>query len=229
MRNQVTSRRTEIQLLSQLALSGKEPDSVQELACFDEPGRVKFARLAYDHHVVLRAFQPLHDAAVRLGANDLADWTARTLDSEKTRIANALEFLDVICGELERAGCPVTVMKSLDHWPDIGNDLDLFTTACREEISSVLYKAFKAQAQPRSWGDRLADKCNYRIPGLRASVEVHHSRLGQTGEHRSLATRFMTRRIPVRFGSYTFFLPAPEERIIAATLQRMYRHVYVRV
>jgi hypothetical protein len=29
--------------------------------------------------------------------------------------------------------------------------------------------------------------------------------------------------------NYTFLVPAPEERVIAATLQRMYRHLYVRI
>src|SRR5205807_387571 len=72
-------------------------------------------------------------------------------------------------------------------------------------------------------------KCGYRIPRLRATVEVHHGRLGQTGEHTTLAHRFITRRVPVQIGGYTFFLPAPEERVIAATLQRMYRHLYMRI
>jgi hypothetical protein len=92
-----------------------------------------------------------------------------------------------------------------------------------------LQQKFQATAQSRTWGDRLAQKCGYRIPGLRATVEIHHGRLGQTGEHRVLAHRFLARRVPVELAGYTFFIPAPEERVIAATLQRMYRHLYVRV
>ena len=33
----------------------------------------------------------------------------------------------------------------------------------------------------------------------------------------------------IRLNGNTFYVPAPEERIFAATLQRMYRHFYFRV
>ena len=83
--------------------------------------------------------------------------------------------------------------------------------------------------EPRSWGDRLANKWNFAIPGLPESVEVHAKRLGQTGEHTALARRFVTRRIPKTLNGLTFLVPSPEERVIVATLQRMYRHFYFRV
>jgi len=58
---------------------------------------------------------------------------------------------------------------------------------------------------------------------------VHCKRLGQTGEHTAMARRFVTRRVPKQLSGYTFMVPAPEERVIVATLQRMYRHFYFRV
>jgi hypothetical protein len=219
----------ELHLLSQLALASDGQAAVRDLAAMNQERRAAFLKLAHEHHVVIRSLQPLHTAASQAGASELAEWAAGSLAGEQVRIANALEFLDAICRELEAAGCPTTVMKSLDHWPDIGNDLDLYTEAPQDAVRSVLRQEFQATGQARTWGDRLAQKCGYRIPGLRATVEVHHGRLGQTGEHRVLAHRFITRRIPVQLGGYTFILPAPEERVIAATLQRMYRHLYVRI
>jgi hypothetical protein len=44
-----------------------------------------------------------------------------------------------------------------------------------------------------------------------------------------VARRFISRRVPLELGGYTFLVPAPEERIIEASLQRMYRHFYFRV
>jgi hypothetical protein len=219
----------EIELLSQLALAGDGTAAVHDLAPASEAARAAFVKLAHGHHVVIRSLRPLQSAAVVGGSTELAAWAARSLAAEEARIANALEYLDVICRELESAGCRTTVMKSLDHWPDIGNDLDLYTEAGLEATQQVLQQKFQATAQTRTWGDRLAQKCGYRVPGLRATVEIHHGRLGQTGEHRVLARRFIARRVPVQIAGYTFPLPAPEERVIAATLQRMYRHLYVRV
>ena len=44
-----------------------------------------------------------------------------------------------------------------------------------------------------------------------------------------LAHRCIDRRVTMRINGHQFFVPAPEERIFAATLQRMYRHFYFRV
>jgi len=219
----------EIELLSQLALAGDGVAAVRDLAGAPEASRAAFVKLAHGHHVVIRSLRPLQGAASTAGAMELADWASRSLIAEEARIANALEYLAAICSELEAAGCRTTIMKSLDHWPDIGNDLDLYTEADLAATQSVLQQKFQATAQTRTWGDRLAKKCGYRVPGLRATVEIHHGRLGQTGEHRVLARRFIARRVPVQLAGYTFLVPAPEERVIAATLQRMYRHLYVRV
>lgn len=219
----------DLYLLSRLVLAGDGKDAIRHLEKTDEAGRVSFRRLSHSHHVVFRGLRPLATAAVESGAIELANWAKEALETENARITNALEFLHSICCEFEAAGCPVLVMKSLDHWPDIGNDLDVYTAASHRETRSLLGEKFHAVPLTQSWGDRLADKVSFRIPGLRATVEVHHGRLGQTGEHRVLARRFMERRTPVEVGGYRFMVPAPEERVIAATLQRMYRHLYIRL
>ena len=216
-------------LLSRLVLAGDGSPAVERLKDADDTSRLAFQKLSHSHHVLVRGLRSLKTAALESGASELAGWATQGLEAEDLRIANALEFLHPICQELEAAGCPVLVMKSLDHWPDIGTDIDLYTTGSQRQTRSLLQEKFHAVALEQSWGDRLADKVSYRVPGLRASVEVHHGRLGQTGEHRLLARRFMERRLPVHVSSYEFLVPAPEERVIATTLQRMYRHLYVRI
>jgi len=137
--------------------------------------------------------------------------------------------LQKVCDALEEADCPVAVMKTLDHWPDLGNDLDLVSTGRRVDIVKVFTQQFNANLEARSWGDRLANKWNFTLPGLRESIETHIGRLGQTGEHIALARRFIDRRVIVQVNGLSFYIPAPEERIFAATLQRMYRHFYFRI
>ncbi len=163
------------------------------------------------------------------GNTELAGWANEVLAKEEARIQNALTYLHRICDALEQGGCPTTVMKSLDHWPDLGNDLDLYTTADERQVVQIMTSRMGAHTEPRSWGDRLANKWNFAVPGLPESVEVHAQRLGQTGEHIAMARRFVTRRVPKSVAGMTFLVPAPEERVIVATLQRMYRHFYFRV
>jgi hypothetical protein len=222
-----TTNTVEIHALSQLTLSPENAEpSIRYLAGLDDAGRQKLAALADSNHVVIRAFGVV---AGRADDHALADWANGTLAKETQRIDNALTHLHKICSELEAAGCAVTVMKSLDHWPDLGNDLDLYTIADEQQIRRVMLKRMGARVEARSWGDRLANKWNFAIPGLPESVEVHAKRLGQTGEHTALARRFVTRRIAKTLNGLTFLVPSPEERVIVATLQRMYRHFYFRV
>jgi hypothetical protein len=178
--------------------------------------------------VVLRALLPLSTSARAQGNEEIAEWCDGVLIQEEARIDKSLKFLAHICQKLESAGIQLTVIKSLDHWPDIGNDLDLYTPCDQKKVSDAMLQFFGAWQKGRTWGDRLAQKYNFGVRGLAKSVEIHQGCLGQTGEHILMARRFHTRRVPQRVGDYTFMVPAAEERIIAATLQRMYRHLYIR-
>src|SRR5271169_3158787 len=178
-----------IHILSLLALN---PQSANELfAAFErlsESEREEFYSLADSNHVVLRALEPLHQvAASRAAANSangvatyvaLAEWTGTQIERERSRVARALASLHKICSELEAAGCATSVMKSLDHYPDLGSDLDLYTTADEGAVAEVMTKRFQAHIEARSWGDRLAHKWNFGVPGLPEPIEVHAQRLG---------------------------------------------------
>ncbi len=218
----------DLDALSRLTLAPQNADVVvRTIAGFLQSEREQFVALADANHVVIRSLQVV--AQNTSIAPEVSHWAIGVLEKEHQRIQNALTFLHHICEELEQGGCPTTVMKSLDHWPDLGNDLDLYTTADEGRVKEIMQKRLSAHIEPRSWGDRLANKWNFAIPGLPESVEVHAQRLGQTGEHRTMARRFVSRRVPKTVNGLTFLVPAPEERVIVATLQRMYRHFYFRV
>ena len=218
----------ELHALTQLTLSPTNAQAaVNYVAGLTGEQRDALVSLADSNHVVVRALEVVQRMA---GSNtELAEWADGVLAKEDLRIHNALTFLHHICDALEQGGCPTTVMKSLDHWPDLGNDLDLYTTADERQVVQIMSTRMGAHTEPRSWGDRLANKWNFAVPGLPESVEVHAQRLGQTGEHIAMARRFVTRRVPKSVAGLTFLVPAPEERVIVATLQRMYRHFYFRV
>ena len=223
----ITGEKEHIEALSLLTLAPQgAAGAATYVAGLDAQQRAQFLELADSHHVVVRVLQCLR--TLTAGKNGLELWINSNLRGEQERIDCALPWLQRICQELERAGCQVVVMKSLDHAPDLGNDLDLYTTAGEDLVGGVFAK-LGAQIAPRSWGDRLAHKWNFALPGLRESVEVHSQRLGQTGEHVQMARRFVDRRGSLRLAGYMFPVPAPEERILVAVLQRMYRHFYFRV
>lgn len=224
-------------LLSRLVLGRDETvtgtwnqwqDSVEEIsslvATLNEADWKTLLSLANSHHVILRALPRL----LSLPGGEEYDWISTAIEAEQARIDRALSFLSPVCEALEQAG-PVVVIKSLDHWPDLGSDLDLYTKADARDVVAIMNSRFHAQLSKRSWGDCMANKWNFEVPGLPEPIEVHVRRLGQMGEQRLIGDSLVARSAPVRFGAYTFRVPSPEDRMIVSTLQRMFRHFYIRL
>ena len=185
--------------------------------------------LANINHVVMRGIEIVQQIMQNAGGGARAEWAQGVLRAERARITNALSFLEEVCAAFEGERYDVTVMKSLDHWPDLGSDLDLYTNAAPSDVISLMRMRFKAEIAPRSWGDRLASKWNFVIPGLPELVEIHIGRLGQTGEQREIASRLPERGRLVVVGNRTFRVPSISDRLMISTLQRMYRHFYFRL
>ena len=185
--------------------------------------------LANLNHVVVRGFEIALKIFQDAQDGMRAEWAEAALAEERARIDNAIPFLRAICTAFDEEGLEVTVIKSLDHWPDLGSDLDLYTSATPEQVIPLMRRRFQAELDARSWGDRLACKWNFLIPGLPESVEIHVGRLGQTGEQITLADRLMGRTRLVRIGDDTFRVTSASDRLMISTLQRMYRHFYFRL
>jgi hypothetical protein len=207
------------------------PDWAREIArTVGIYGRQDFGELwslATSHHVIMRAFPALCQVMVSQGKEE-AQWCENAIVKESARIEHALSMLSPICQALGKAG-DVIVIKSLDHWPDLGSDLDLYTNLESADVVAIMRERFKARLERRSWGDRLANKWNFVVPGLPELVEVHVSRLGQTGEQVAITNSLVKRSRQAGFGGHSLRIAAPEDRLIISTLQRMYRHFYLRL
>jgi len=185
--------------------------------------------LAQQHHVVargmeacLRQYRQEHDST-------RAKWAEEALSTERERISIALGFLHEVCATFEEHCYDVVVIKTLDHWPDFGSDLDLYTNAHPDKVIRLMEGCFNARIASRSWGDRLAHKWNFCIPGLPEAVEIHIGRLGQTGEQAAFAASLPKRAHTVLAGGYAFRVPSAEDRLMISSLQRMYRHFLFRL
>lgn len=182
--------------------------------------------LAESHHVTIRAFEPLLRLPI---ADHVLRWIKPAVEAQHRRIEEILPLLDSICRACAERGHPLIVIKSLDHWPDFGDDADVYTNAKQKSVRAVLTKGFKATLKPRTLGDRLAQKQTYIIPGIKTHIEAHVQRLGQVGEQVAVAQRFIDCARPLTVNGYTFLIPADQERILAAALMRVYRHLHVRI
>jgi hypothetical protein len=224
-------------LLSRILLRRRNASPSWSASAADWPAKISsFSRSAFDdflvlansHHVVVRAFQTCLEALPE-ECGPVREWLSSALASEQARIGNAMSFLREIARAFEEQSINVAVIKSLDHWPDLGSDLDLFTDAAPDDVIGIMKSAFAAQIAPRSWGDRLAGKWNFIIPGLNELVEIHVGRLGQTGEQIAIAGSLLkdARWSPIE--KHSFRTPSTSHRLMISTLQRMYRHFYFRL
>lgn len=214
-------------LLSRLLLSADI--SSGEIAELNQDQLEDLRQLANTNHVIVRGLDVLLKLERNAQDDIRAEWAATALAAERLRIQNAVSFLARICAAFTADGYDVTVIKSLDHWPDLGSDLDLYTNADSADVCALMSRRFDARIAPRSWGDRLARKWNFLIPGLPEAVEIHVGRLGQTGEQVSVASWLADRAQPITLGDHSFRVPAASDRLMISTLQRMYRHFYFRL
>ena len=228
-----------LQLLSELLLTSPPSSEVSShlpsVKCLEAVSALSLQdledleALAMTNHVIMRSFAPLRNLLGTGGNNEGAEWASSAIQRESHRIRHAVGFLGLICAALEESGCPVTVIKSLDHWPDLGSDLDLYTDSDAASVVQVMSSRFNAKLADRSWGDRLANKWNFIVPGLPELVEVHAGRLGQTGEQTIVTRSLSARTRTIQVDGHQFRVAAPEDRFVISTLQRMYRHFYIRL
>lgn len=228
MTGQLLSHKS-LNLLSRLLLSsrtgGNDPDiSKRTRAEFDS-----LVALSGTNHVLLRGIGAFRNLARQAGDELRTDWADTSLAAEQVRIDRAIPLLGQICNSFTEHGYRVAVIKSLDHWPDLGSDLDLFTDAKPADVIRLMEQEFGAQVASRSWGDRLACKWNFIVAGLPELVEIHVGRLGQTGEQSAIACSLLDRARTVTVSELPFQVPSISERLMISTLQRMYRHFYFRL
>jgi hypothetical protein len=222
--------KAQLDLMCELGLRPeKGREAIAGLSQWDERRLISFFDLLRKHHMILRALNPLQQAATDARLYHVQEAAQAAISAERQRIRASLECLRAICDEFESGGCPVVLFKTLDHWPDFGTDLDLCTIGDERWILDLIVKKFHARRVVRSLGDHLAHKWSFNLGGGPTEVEIHINRLGQAGEHVELARRFINRRRYIELDGYPIPVPAPEERVIAAALQRMYRHLYFRV
>jgi len=200
-----------------------------EIQCISRAQFDELVSLASANHVIVRGLEAFLNLTDEAEDAMRIEWAQTALAAERTRISTALPFMQVICAQFQSQNFDVAVIKSLDHWPDLGSDLDLYTNADSSDVLNLMRKCFDAKVGPRSWGDRLARKWNFYIPGLPEAVEIHMGRLGQTGEQVAIAAHLPARTRQIVLDGQTFRVPSASDRLMISTLQRMYRHFYFRL
>ena len=230
------SQNKSLDLLSRLLINpaedlaaGTAPELEQAVLQISQSDFNALVALADTNHVIVRALDAFRTISQRAGDSARTAWADEALSAERARIHNAVAHLWQITNAFTNRRHSVAVIKSLDHLPDLGSDLDLYTNAAPGEVMRLMREEFNAVPDARSWGDRLAGKWNFIVPGLPELVEIHVGRLGQTGEQFAIASSLIDRTRCISVGELMFRVPSTSDRLMISALQRMYRHFYFRL
>ncbi len=152
----------------------------------------------------------------------------KIISGERERLTHALSAIAQVTREFESRNLSIMVIKTLDNYPDLGHDVDLYTNAPIKEIDDILLNVFKAKLETPNIAERIATKRNYTLP-TNITLEIHCNKLGEVGEEAAVARDLIKTSIKASFEDVSCNVPAPEYRIILCALQRMYRHFNIRL
>jgi hypothetical protein len=219
-----------LNMLLELASGGGHLASIRQyVGNLGMEERADLVALSREQHVLIRALGRLRDDAAEHGNAEMEQWAGEAVRAEAAAVSEVLPVISEMRSALAAVGITLVVMKSLDHWPDFGNDIDLYADGDPQRALQVLGERFHPQIDSRSYGDVLASKWRLLIPGVKKEIELHTERLGQMGEHRQIGERMVRRRRPKCVQGLVLDVPAAEEQVLAVTIERMYRHFFIRV
>lgn len=150
------------------------------------------------------------------------------LKEESERLIKAQEIISAVTKEFEKRNIPFAVMKTLDNYPDLGHDIDIYTDASSDILDEIFISTFKAKLEKPTFSEIMNQKRNYKIPDY-TTFEAHCSRLGQLGEETQIGKDMLIGRETVNIDGITSYIPNPEYRILLCVLQRIYRHFNIRL
>ncbi|HNX82737.1 MAG TPA: nucleotidyltransferase family protein [Candidatus Omnitrophota bacterium] len=150
------------------------------------------------------------------------------LTEENERIAMARKITSAVTKEFEKRNIPFVVMKTLDNYPDLGHDIDLYTEASAALLDEIFIVAFKAKLETPTFSETMNQKRNYKIPDY-TTFEVHCSKLGQLGEELQVGKDMLATRESITIDGMTTYIPKAEYKVLLCVLQRIYRHFNIRI
>lgn len=178
-------------------------------------------RLAKYNNVFMR----LTDALKETGQEAFLKGEASVLSEEKIRCSRSLDLIRTVSADFETDNIPYCFIKSLDNYPDFGNDVDIFFGATLEFVREYILKKYKGIPQKRKVSEFLCAKQSFKSPHW-PLLEIHCRKAGQVGEHDVLAERLVAHRVTKSVDGITHYTPSPVDTLLYIIIHRLYRHLY---
>ena len=154
LRNDPTHKQT-LDALGTILLAPRDPASeqftkaIEYIFALPSEQFEQLLKQAETQRVLRRSLEVLKDCALRQ-PNRHAQLLDTWLVADDQRVRKVLNFAHGIVTAFERRSYPVAVIKTLDHWPDTGSDVDLLAAGNDNEICGIFGKEFGATRDRKS-------------------------------------------------------------------------------
>jgi hypothetical protein len=192
------------------------------------PGGVNWddlLRVSRRNVVLLRVASRLESAGARLPES-----FAAAVEDERRLNGEKLEVMRRVSRACERAGVAFILAKAFHHYPDMGDDVDLYVLDRSGEVDAVILKGLDAVAHKRSLTDRLAAARCYSVSAPSGvKLDIHHGRMWAYGEHDSFLAALVENARRVQVEGTEFAAPSPEDLLVVEATQRVYGRSSIRL
>ena len=199
-------------------------DSTEPARLPDGVGWEELARTARRNVVLLRVASRLESAGVRLPES-----FAAAVEEERRLNREKLELMRRVSRSCEEGGVAFILAKAFHHYPDMGDDVDLYVLSRSMDVDAIILKGLDVVAHKRSLTDRLAAARCYSVRGSEVKLDIHHGRLWAYGEHDSFLSALIKNARRVTVEGTEFDAPSPEDLLVVEATQRVYGRSSIRL
>jgi hypothetical protein len=136
--------------------------------------------------------------------------------------------VDRLAARCNRLGIPHAFLKTADHYPDSGRDIDLLVAATSPDVDRAILGDLPASPAAHGWRNRLAGSRVYTA-AYGILIDIHHGRLGQFGEQARFARLLADRAAVVPVGPTAFRAPSVADHFLLLATQRVYTRPVLRL
>lgn len=181
-------------------------------------------RVSRRNVVLLRVAARLESAGV-----SIPESFAAAVEDERQSNREKLELMRRVGRACEEGGVPFILAKAFHHYPDMGDDVDLYVLSRSADVDAVVLKGLDVVAHKRSLTDRLAAARCYSVRGSGVKLDIHHGRVWAYGEHDSFINALIKNARRVQIEGTEFGAPSPEDLLVVEATQRVYGRSSIRL
>ena len=172
--------------------------------------------LARNNGVLIRIAERLAEQGVAPPAA-FAESVAR----ERQRVQDTFTLVRQVSRICVTHGIQFLFAKACQHYPDLGEDLDLLVLAPAAAVDALLARQLPATARRRDFGSWIAGSAAFEVRGVATPLDVQHERIGAVGEHRAYAATLVRNQRRIVIEGTECAVPSPEDQLVLQGVQRV--------